>query len=122
MNDDRPELSPRMLEYAAERTRAMGRLCEAAGMEFTDDCTLMGVAEQTAQRFARAEELLESTKAQLKRTRDNREALEREIERMKQAFSDLAFQELASSITDVRVRKALEEFAKVMGRDDDAEG
>ena len=95
MNDDRPELSPRMLEYAAERTRAMGRLCEAAGMEFTDDCTLMGVAEQTAQRFARAEELLESTKAQLKRTRDKEtgfqvwQALKSDQENQGNSFDDL---------------------------------
>lgn len=70
----------------------------------------------------RAEELLESTGVQLKRTQDWRERLERENKRMRQAFSDLAFQELASSITDVRVRKALEQFVKVMGRDDNAEG
>ena len=45
----------RVLAYASERTRAMGVLCEALGIEFTEELTLLGLAERVRnhERFLR---------------------------------------------------------------------
>jgi hypothetical protein len=70
----------------------------------------------------RAEELLESTRAQLKRTQDWRDRLERENKKIREAFEQLAFAELSSSISNPRVRKAMEELVKIMKTDWDLPG